>query len=169
LSYNVGDTVFAMGSEPGEHYIAKVVAVKLPEVKLQWFYKPEDVTGGRQKWHSRKELFESKTCDWNPIACLMGACNVHTLDKFEELQEICDMDYFTRFRYKPETGSFIPDAVPVYCICETPYNPDKDMVECSECNDWFHHECVNYCPALSGPPSKEFCCPDCTSNKFRMA
>ena len=138
--FSVGDTVYAMGSEPGEHYIAKVVQIKGEEVKLQWYYKPEDVTGGRQTWHSDKELFESKTCDWNPIACLMGECNVYSLDKFEALDSISEMDYFSRFRYKPETGGFVPDTVPVYCICETPYNPDKPMVECEVCNDWFHIE-----------------------------
>lgn len=28
---------------------------------------------------------------------------------------------------------FVPQHMPVYCICELPYNPDKFMVQCSAC------------------------------------
>jgi hypothetical protein len=31
---------------------------------------------------------------------------------------------------------------PVYCVCELPYNPDRPMILCEQCGEWFHVECV---------------------------
>ncbi|KAF9947109.1 hypothetical protein BGZ70_002878 [Mortierella alpina] len=30
----------------------------------------------------------------------------------------------------------------LYCICRTPYDPDRFMIACDRCDDWFHGDCV---------------------------
>ena len=56
----VGDCVFVKG-DGDDSYIARVKNFgKGSEVLLTWFYKPEDVKGGRQAWHGEKELFTQK-------------------------------------------------------------------------------------------------------------
>ena len=37
---------------------------------------------------------------------------------------------------QPATKEFKPDRVPVYCVCEMPYNPDQFMVMCTICEEW---------------------------------
>lgn len=34
----------------------------------------------------------------------------------------------------------------VYCLCRQPENPDRAMIECGECRDWFHFDCVGMTP-----------------------
>jgi len=29
-----------------------------------------------------------------------------------------------------------------YCICDTPYNPDMEYIECEKCEKWFHNDCI---------------------------
>ena len=37
---------------------------------------------------------------------------------------------------QPGIKEFVPDQVPVYCLCEQPYNPDMPMLQCMACEDW---------------------------------
>ena len=30
------------------------------------------------------------------------------------------------------------DANELYCICREPYNPNKDMIRCDYCDEWYH-------------------------------
>lgn len=30
---------------------------------------------------------------------------------------------------------FVPARMPVHCVCEVPYNPDRFMVQCTACLD----------------------------------
>ncbi|QDZ20762.1 BAH domain-containing protein [Chloropicon primus] len=136
-----GDDVVAV-NDAGEH-VARVVEVRKDQVKLRWFYKPEDVVYGRQVWHGSKELFgQTRVSDWNSVHSVTGFCKVHTLEEYEDLDDVSGHDYFCRQAYDPHTGGFVPDVVPLFCLCETPYNPDRPMVECEDCGEVFHCECV---------------------------
>jgi hypothetical protein len=37
---------------------------------------------------------------------------------------------------QPVQRIFEPPKVPVFCLCEMPYNPDKFMVQCDHCTEW---------------------------------
>ena len=163
--FRVGHTVFVKASgEPS--YIAKVLQIdkKQERIKLNWYYKPEDVKGGRQPWHGKREVFQTKVCDWNPFGCIEGVCAVHTLEKYENLPEFSEIDHYCRFHYSPHSGAFKPDIVPVYCICEIPYNPDRPMVECEACNDWFHYDCVGYEDRTN---RQDFVCAECAATRSK--
>ncbi|QDZ20761.1 BAH domain-containing protein [Chloropicon primus] len=139
-------SIVSVNGEDEDIYIAEVLEFESkggPQVKLRWFYKPEDVVYGRQVWHGSKELFkQTQVSDWNSVHSVTGFCKVHTLEEYQDLDLVEEDDYFCRQAYKPNSGEFVPDIVPVFCVCETPYNPDRPMVECEDCSDWFHWSCV---------------------------
>ena len=31
----------------------------------------------------------------------------------------------------------------LYCICREPYDDTRDMVECTNCGEWYHLDCLN--------------------------
>ena len=31
----------------------------------------------------------------------------------------------------------------VFCICRTPYDSTRPMIQCDYCENWFHFDCVN--------------------------
>lgn len=111
-------------------------------MRVSWFYRPEEAHGGRKAFHGEKELFTSDHYDWVAASSINGKCHVHTLKAYQALHVVRDLDYFSRFLYKASAGEFKPDRVPVYCMCEMPYNPDLFMVECEGCDEWFHPECM---------------------------
>ncbi len=110
------------------------------EVMVQWYYRPEDAIGGRKGFHGERELFLSDHKDWVAPDSINDKCQVHTLQQYQSLHVVSDADYFCRFSYNIKKAEYRPARVPVYCVCEMPYNPDRFMVECEACTDWIHPE-----------------------------
>eukprot|EP00475_Leptophrys_vorax_P038850 TRINITY_DN69367_c0_g1_i1.p1 TRINITY_DN69367_c0_g1~~TRINITY_DN69367_c0_g1_i1.p1 ORF type:complete len:514 (+),score=121.76 TRINITY_DN69367_c0_g1_i1:169-1710(+) len=52
----------------------------------------------------------------------------------------------------------------LYCVCRKPYDPNKFMIGCDICLDWFHAECVNV-SAAEAKKIESYQCPNC---KARM-
>ena len=109
FSPKVGDCVLLKPSEPEEQpYVAKVIDLdNKGQVKLRWFYRPEDVKGGRRRWHGKQELFRSNACDWNPIACIESFCRVLSLEKYELLTKVSPSNT------KPSRHSIFPSHLPI--------------------------------------------------------
>lgn len=127
---------------------------------VSWFYRPEEARGGRKAFHGDKELFTSDHYDWVAKSSINGHCSVHKLREYQQLTEVTDNDYYTRFSYKASKGEFKPDKVPVYCACEMPYNPDLFMVECESCEEWYHPQCVGS-TKKQVEKLAQFVCPTC--------
>eukprot|EP00878_Enallax_costatus_P029502 GHUV01031995.1.p2 GENE.GHUV01031995.1~~GHUV01031995.1.p2 ORF type:complete len:138 (+),score=43.52 GHUV01031995.1:510-923(+) len=78
-----------------------------------------------------------------------------------------DNDYFTRFYFDHEAGKFHPSQVPVFCLCQWPYNPDLVMINCRSCDEWYHPECL---PIDAVPDSDDpgllanWICPECAQD-----
>lgn len=133
------------------------------KILVSWYYRPEEAVGGRKAFHGEKELFSSDHLDWCHRNTVIGKCRVHTLKKYESLASVGEHDYFTRFHYKPAKKEFEPDRVPVYCNCEMPYNPDKAMIMCDKCEEWYHPECLQLgADALKRP---HFTCDGCSKDQ----
>jgi len=133
-------------------------------VRVSWFYRPEEAHGGRKAFHGEKELFTSDHNDWVAADSIEHKVAIHTLKAYQALPQVGEADYFSRFLYKASTGEFKPDRVPVYCLCEMPYNPDLFMVECEGCSEWFHPECLQLTEnQVSKMP--HMICSECTRNK----
>ncbi|KAG8385788.1 hypothetical protein BUALT_Bualt03G0081700 [Buddleja alternifolia] len=129
-------------------YVARVENIEADKrnnviVRVRWYYRPEEVVGGRKGFHGAKELFLSDHYDIQSANTIEGKCIVHTFKNYTKLANGGPEDYYCRFEYRPATGAFLPDHVLVYCKCEQPYNPDDLMIQCEQCRDWYHPTCVN--------------------------
>eukprot|EP00798_Chlamydomonas_sp_ICE-L_P021538 gene21538-28530_t len=131
------------------------------ELVLSWYYRPEEAVGGRKEFHGAKELFISDHLDRCNVAAVIGKCRVLPLKKYESLAAILENDFFVRFTYKPAKKEFEPDRVPVYCVCELPYSPDKDMIMCDICQEWFHPECIGLPKSFPIQADTSFHCDEC--------
>eukprot|EP00475_Leptophrys_vorax_P025791 TRINITY_DN36060_c1_g1_i2.p1 TRINITY_DN36060_c1_g1~~TRINITY_DN36060_c1_g1_i2.p1 ORF type:complete len:203 (-),score=6.84 TRINITY_DN36060_c1_g1_i2:340-948(-) len=147
----VGDTVMLRPpAEDTPPYVARIEGIEVEKsdvkVRLRWFYRPEESLGGRRNFHGSKELFLSDHMDVCSMDAVEGVCRVHSFKNYVKLGAVEPDDYFYRFEYKAATGTFKPDHVAVYCVCEMPYNPDDLMVQCEACKDWFHPNCIHLTP-----------------------
>ncbi|MEW5319360.1 MAG: hypothetical protein WDW38_010517 [Sanguina aurantia] len=111
--------------------------------RVVWYYKPEDLKSGRKSFHGKKELLASDHEDPVPEGSIIGHAKVHTLLEYEALKTVGKYDFFSRFTYHMATGAFVPDQVPVLCVCRLPYNPDSRMVSCDTCGEWYHIACLD--------------------------
>jgi hypothetical protein len=51
-----------------------------------------------------------------------------------------------------------------YCKCELPYNPDRYMVYCDSCGDWYHPQCLGLTQEgveAAVAASEAWHCPEC--------
>ncbi|EIE18166.1 BAH-domain-containing protein [Coccomyxa subellipsoidea C-169] len=149
ITYKIGDCILVRGAGAKLPFVGQIRDVKIQgksnQIRLQvaWFYRPEDAAGGRKLFHGEKELLKSEHLDWCSASTIEGKCRVHSLQSYQALPRVTEADFYARFTYKPESEEFSPDRVPVYCLCEMPYNPDSFMILCSKCEDWYHPKCVN--------------------------
>ncbi|XP_047312137.1 chromatin remodeling protein EBS-like [Impatiens glandulifera] len=164
----MGDCVLIRSSENNTlPYVAQIDKIEMDnrnntDVRVRWYYRPEESIGGRRIFHGCKELFLSDHYDFQSAHTIEGKCTVHSFKNYTKLEDVTPEDYYCRFEYKSATGAFIPDRVAVYCKCEMPYNPDNLMVQCEECKDWYHPTCVNM-TADQAKLLDEFYCAGCSS------
>ena len=53
-----------------------------------------------------------------------------------------DIVFYHRFFYSAKMKKFKLAAVPLYCVCTQPQNPDHLMIQCEVCKDWYHPKCI---------------------------
>lgn len=44
--------------------------------------------------------------------------------------------YLCRHEYMADKEQWKDEEVPVYCLCDLPFNPDIHMVKCNGCGEW---------------------------------
>ncbi|GFR44320.1 hypothetical protein Agub_g5532 [Astrephomene gubernaculifera] len=164
--YKVGDCILINPDADAPAYIGRIRRMvqrsSIPndvELEVTWFYRPEEVIGGRKIFHGEAEVFDSDHQDKVPLGSVLGRCFIHTLERYEMLQEHKENDFYSRMKYRSRTQQFEPDQVPIYCTCEMPYNPDRPMVMCTACEDWFHPKCLRLGPEVF--QDAHFTCPTC--------
>jgi len=171
-TYNVHDVVSMKAPDGEKPYIAKILRFDVQEddkdkknaeknnkngketeqeienradkinVHVSWYYRPEESASGRKAFHGEHEVFASDHTDWVKASTIESKIHVYTLADYQELQSVNEKSFFSRFSYKAATSEFKPDHVQVFCKCSMPYNPDLFMVECGDCKEWFHPECI---------------------------
>ena len=169
-AFKVADAVLVKAPGTTERYVGRILAFKsgrggrraAVEARVCWYYRPQETRGGRKRFHGVKELFASDHYDWVDVNTIDAKCRVLSLERYQALPAVGEGDFFARFLYRSSRGEFRPEAVPVFCACSEPYNPDRFMVECEECEDWFHPECVGHTQA-SAARLKRFTCPQCVA------
>ncbi|XP_074348614.1 chromatin remodeling protein EBS-like [Apium graveolens] len=163
-----GDSVLIESSEP--HTRPSVGVIKKLEsekegnitVDVRWYHRPEETSFGRRVFQGARELFLSDQYETLSANRIMRKCFVHSLKDYNKLEKIRPLVYYSRFKYKVGTNKFTPDCVSVYCKCEMPYNPDNLMIQCDDCNDWFHPGCVKMTTEQAEQLSN-YICDECSS------
>jgi len=161
-TYRVNDCCLVRGENVDMPFVGKIKDItqsgRTVKVQMAWFYRPEEAQGGRKAFHGERELFRSDHTDWALASTIQNKCRVHNLKAYQALKKVDEEDFFARFTYVPTSHEYRPDKVPVYCICEMPYNPDLFMVMCNECEEWYHPKCLGY--EVTELPDA-FICNDC--------
>lgn len=148
VTYKVGDCCLVRGENVDMPFVGKIKDISMSgrsvKVQMAWFYRPEEAQGGRKAFHGERELFRSDHLDWALASTIQSKCRVHSLKSYQALKKVDDEDFYARFTYVPTTHEYRPDKVPVYCLCEMPYNPDMFMVMCNNCEEWYHPRCLGF-------------------------
>ncbi|KAE9590600.1 hypothetical protein Lal_00023290 [Lupinus albus] len=169
LIVKVGDSVLMHPPDTSKlPYVARVEKIENDNrnsvnVRIRWYYRPEDSIGGRRQFHGTNELFLSDHYDVQSAHTIEGKCVVHPFDDYIKLAKVGSEDYFCRFEYMAATGTFTPDSVAVYCKCEMPYNPDAFMMQCERCQDWYHLACIGM-TAEEANKLEHYVCSECSSD-----
>lgn len=169
-TYRVDDCVLLYPEEiGGESYVAQIKEIhksdKKAELRVQWFYRPEDTAEQRKPFHGRNELYRSKHRDAVDVRSVIRKCRVVTFEDYLNFKEVDKDDYYWRFEYLPEQQTVANTHVSIYCVCGLPYNPDISMLYCEGCNDWFHPRCVGVDDDSIVKYEHEFYyCPECSTN-----
>ncbi|KAL4493484.1 hypothetical protein ABPG72_007492 [Tetrahymena utriculariae] len=53
------------------------------------------------------------------------------------------------------------DDEKLYCYCQKPYNEGEFMIQCQNCEEWFHFECIGYIGTDTEAENIDFCCNEC--------
>ena len=80
-------------------YIARVLSRVHNQIRIAYYYRPEDTVHKRKRFLGKKELFESNHLDVQSAETVIGKCIVHSFDDYTKLDPVRDEDYFSRFKY----------------------------------------------------------------------
>ena len=84
------------------------------EVKVRWYYRPEETKGGRKQYHGVNEVFRSDHYDIQSVDTIEGKCTVHNFKSYTRRDAVDNKDFYCRFKYFPLTGEFYPHKTVVY-------------------------------------------------------
>ena len=148
--------------------VLRVLINDIPQVKVCWFYRPEQTPEGRQKHHSEAELMASFHHDLVNLDSLVDKVNVYdSVDEYDH--GVCRRgahDYFYRFFYNHVTRKSVPmdnQQMDLHCLCQSIYNPDLLMIQCNTCQRWYHTSCVSI-PRSKARTVPSYICPSCSSS-----
>ena len=120
----VGDHVACCPTlDDEEEYIGAVLSIECDAndrlgnvlLKIQWFYRPEDLPNGRQMYHGFQELIESAHSDYVSVdtaRCIVEvrsvtAKNCTPVKTLESLKSLPKGAYFYRFRFNEATQKIV--------------------------------------------------------------
>lgn len=96
-TFDIGDTVLIRSGKDAP-YIGKVLKIKGVAVTVEWFYRPEDIKGGRREYHGKDELLRSDHTDDVHIKTVFDECVVFfSVDEYKEMRDQLEdpvMDFF---------------------------------------------------------------------------
>ncbi|KAI4921552.1 hypothetical protein J4E85_008897 [Alternaria conjuncta] len=155
--FEVGQMIFVKKSEedkiaegPGtiEHWIAKVLEVRGgdPEhvfLRVYWAYRPEDIPGGRQAHHGDSELIVSNHMDIIDALSVDSSADVVYWDDDPESLDLKTDQLFFRQSYDiTKRANSQLSKMKTYCIDKKPCNPDELLLQCPQCSEWLHADCL---------------------------
>ncbi|KAF7552190.1 hypothetical protein G7046_g7491 [Stylonectria norvegica] len=140
-----------------DDWVARILEIRAADehhvyARVYWMYWPDELPAdtidgrkkvqGRQPYHGFNELIASNHMDViNVVSVTMPALVSEWVEADDE--EIHDSLYW---RQAWDCRSHELSSVDLMCKCQTPANPDKTLIGCtnSECGKWMHSECLEH-------------------------
>ncbi|GAB7348819.1 hypothetical protein MBLNU459_g7533t1 [Dothideomycetes sp. NU459] len=114
-----------------------------------WFESPEDLPGGRKRYHGKNELVVSNQMSIIDAMTVNGGINIRYWDDADENSKIPEEEeYFWRQIYEKNLiagggkGTGKVSELHKICFCEEPHNPDEKIIYCEACKNWLHTTCI---------------------------
>jgi hypothetical protein len=117
-------------------------------LRVFWLYWPEELPGGRQSYHGKKELVLSNHVDIVDAASIACHADVSHWDENDDSNATVLRERFWRQTYnlkKLLTDSHnVLSKLRKYCVCGGYDNPEHDMFQCHKvgCGMWSHEACL---------------------------
>ncbi|KAI5466651.1 hypothetical protein BGZ63DRAFT_344797 [Mariannaea sp. PMI_226] len=140
-----------------DDWVARILEIRAADehhvyARVYWMYWPDELPPGtmdgkkqiqgRQPYHGQNELIASNHMDVINVVSVTMPATVNQWIESED-EEIQDALYWRQaLDYRTSQLS----SVDLTCKCETPANPDKTLIGCtnSDCGKWMHNECLSH-------------------------
>ncbi|KAF2679294.1 hypothetical protein K458DRAFT_117615 [Lentithecium fluviatile CBS 122367] len=167
LKVKIGDNVYVKPDAdqeggtgaPVQGWVAKVLEIRAaptrgepgpehakPEhiyLRVCWYYRPEDLDGGRQPYHGDLELIASNDMAIINIETVDDKADViHWQDDDDQSEELDDDRLFWRQTLDVTQTPPALSSLPTHCIDRAPANPDQLLIHCDSCPTWLHGPCL---------------------------
>lgn len=110
-------------------------------LRVSWLMRPmADLPGGARQHHGKFELVPSTDMDIIDAKCINGPLLIKHWDEYKEDDDREGSDYYWRQSYDRVRGKL--SECRNICKCKRPQNPDRQIVQCASCKDWFHAKCI---------------------------
>ncbi|KAL4445656.1 hypothetical protein ABPG74_006207 [Tetrahymena malaccensis] len=84
--------------------------------------------------------------------------NKHSL---KDETQLTSYDEELDVRKSSKQGQGEEDDEKLYCYCQKPYNEGEFMIQCQNCEEWFHFECIGYIGTDTEAENIDFYCNEC--------
>lgn len=181
--YFIKDPILVFSGMGKEPFIAEIVKIEALQddhlnvmLTVKWFYRPEEIHGGRRDYHGKDELLRSDHTDRIHVDSVNGPCRVVSLEEYRKLtlqsgddkkeEEEEETVFYTREFYDYEAKEII-SPLEKLCVCQTPENPDLQMIQCDACESWYHVKCTQV--SDEEMEKKYFICQKCRASGIKLA
>ncbi|KAF2154658.1 hypothetical protein K461DRAFT_275796 [Myriangium duriaei CBS 260.36] len=110
-------------------------------LRVSWLFRPSrDLPGGAKPYHGLYELIPTTEMEIIDAKTINAPLNVKYWDEYKEDEAYDATEYFWRQSYDHLTQALT--ACRSMCHCLQPQNPDRRIVQCSNCHEWLHAKCI---------------------------
>ncbi|CAD8197522.1 unnamed protein product [Paramecium pentaurelia] len=134
--------------------IQKICSVLEPQTnklicmcQVQWFMKKSEILIHKPRarcWIGTQEIFSTKKNDFILAQTIIQKCKIVDCDEFVNLENSDVTTYYNRLEWDVENKKFTNmNEIQLYCLCQQPWNPELNYIQCDKCQKWYHFECVD--------------------------
>ncbi|KAJ9157664.1 BAH domain-containing protein [Pleurostoma richardsiae] len=140
-----------------DEWVARILEIRASDehhvyARIFWMYWPDELPAnthdgkkliqGRQPYHGTNELVASNHMDIINVVSVTQQATVNQW--FEDNDE--DIMSALYWRQALDTRTMELSSIEALCKCDTPGNPDKVLIGCSnsDCGKWLHEECIKH-------------------------
>ncbi|CAD8120535.1 unnamed protein product [Paramecium sonneborni] len=115
--------------------------------KVQWYMRKSDIIIHKpraRQWIGTQEVFSTKTNNYILAQTIMQKCTIVDCEEFVNMQKCDSTAYFNRLEWDVENKKFTNmNKIQLYCLCQQPWNPELNYIQCDKCKKWYHFQCVD--------------------------